>query len=474
MAMGRKKGPRQKPMWVDSTDVQGGPAHPFYRALSALLTDRGFDEFVEERCSEFYAEKMGRPSLPPGVYFRSLLVGFFEGIDSERGIAWRLADSLALREFLGFALTERTPDHSTLSGTRRRLSLQVHEEVFGWVLRTIAEAGLVKGKTLGVDATTLEANAALKSIVRREDGMTYNEFLEAIAKQSGIDTPTRADLARVDRKRPKKGSNDDWKNPHDPDAKITKMKDGRTHFAYRSEHVADLETTAILGVKVGEADEGDTASIGDSLERAQVAIIDIVENADAERHLRKELCAEIVADKGYHSNAVLIEEKEVGTRTYISEPARGKRNWRKNPEARDPTYANRRRIRGNRGKRLLRLRGERLERGFAHVYDTGGLRRLHVRGTANVAKRVLLGAAGFNIALLMRSLFGIGKPRRLQGRLPSDSSLLGVLIALLSGLVRTLRLPRATRSHRMAALAGSEGTLDAPNQAIRWALSTGC
>jgi transposase len=352
-----------------------------------------------------------------------LLIGYFEGLDAERAIAWRAADSFALREFLGLALPEAPPDHSTISRTRRLIDLETHEAVFTWMLQRLADAGLVKGKTVGIDATTLEANAALRSIVRRDTGESYQDFLTKLAQASGIETPTRADLARIDRKRKKKGSNDDWTHPHDPDAKITKMKDGRTHLAHKAEHAVDLETGAIVGVTVQDADDGDTTTCVETL-------IDAAEQVETVRP-DGEGIKEIVGDKGYHSNQSLVDFEAVGVRSYISEPDRGRRNWKKNPEARDAVYRNRRRIRGPRGLHLLRLRGERLERPFAHLYETGGLRRVHLRGHANIRKRLLIHAGGFNLGLLMRQLIGVGTPRGLQGRL------VAVLASLLM-LIRTL------------------------------------
>src|SRR5450631_3745029 len=223
MAMGtRKDRERQEDLWVAYTDMAVGPGHPFYVRLNEVLDGEGFDAFVEELCARFYAEKMGRPGLTPGIYFRSLMIGYFEGIESERGIAWRLKDSLSLRRFVGIALDEATPDHSTISRTRRLIDVETHKQVFSWVLGLLADRALVQGKRIGIDATTLEANAALRSIVRRDNGQSYEEFLKELAQQSGIATPTREDLARVDRKREKKGSNQEWVNPHDPDARITK------------------------------------------------------------------------------------------------------------------------------------------------------------------------------------------------------------------------------------------------------------
>jgi len=409
-------------MWVATQDLPRSAAHPFYTRLNQILDEHDFDGYVEGLCQRFYAHD-GRPGLPPGRYFRLLLIGYFEGLDAERAIAWRTADSFALREFLGLVLPEAPPDHSTISRTRRLIDLETHETVFTWMLQRLADADLVKGKTVGIDATTLEANAALRSIVRRDTSESYQDFLTKLAQASGIETPTRADLVRLDRKRKKKGSNDDWTHPHDPDAKITKMKDGRTHLAHKAEHAVDLETGAIVGVTVQNADDGDTETSIETLIHAAEQIEAVRPDGDGLR--------EVVGDKGYHSNQALIDLEAVGVRSYISEPDRGRRNWKKKPEARAAAYRNRRRIRGPRGLRLLRLRGERLVRPFAHLYETGGMRRVYLRGHTNIRKRVLIHAGGFNLGLLMRQLIGVGTPRGLQGRL---NSVVATLVALLRSL----------------------------------------
>jgi len=414
MAMGKRKRHRQASLWVETARLAKGPAHPFYHRLNQILGQHGFDEYVERACQGFYADKLGRPSLPPAVYFRLLLIGYFEGIDSERGIAWRLADSIALRDFLGYSLADATPDHSTVSRNRRLIDLQTHQEVFTWVLQVLAKDGLLRGETLGVDATTLEANAALRSIVRRDTGESYKEFLTRLAQASGIETPTRAELARLDRERPKKGSNDDWQHPQDPDARITKMKDGRTHLAHKAEHAIDMETGAVVAVTVQPADRGDPASLEETVAEVMDTLADVSEDDQAAEGLGNEVLSELVADKGYHSNAVLTGRQELGIRTYISEPARGRRRWRHKRAEQRATYANRRRIRGERGKRLLRRRGELLERSFAHCYDTGGMRRVHLRGRLNIAKRLLVQAAAFNLGLVLRRQLGAGKPRGLR------------------------------------------------------------
>ena len=407
MAMGKKrKRDRQASMWVATTDLPKSAGHPFYERLNRVLDDAGFDAFVETQCAQFYADGVGRPSLAPGRYFRLLLLGYFEGLDSERAIAWRAADSLSIRAFLDFALDEAPPDHSTLSRTRRLLDLETHQAVFTWVLQRLADANLVQGHTIGIDATTLEANAAMRSIERRDTGETYEAFLTRLAEASGIATPTRAELARFDRTRKKKGSNDEWTNPHDPDARITKMKDGRTHLAHTAEHAVDLATGAVVSVTVQDADDGDTTTMVETLITAadRLAVV-----ADAG-------LAEIVGDKGYHSNQTLTAFVDLGLRSYISEPDRGRRNWTGKADARAAVYANRRRIRGTRGQRLLRQRGELLERPNAHLYETGGMRRVHLRGHPNILKRLLVHVCGFNLGLLMRQLTGVGTPRSLQGR----------------------------------------------------------
>jgi transposase len=423
MAIGKRTRDRQPPMWVTTTDLPTAASHPFYRRLNQLLREHGFDDFAESQSASFYAETMGRPGLPPGIYFRSLLIGYFEGIDSERGIAWRAADSLALRDFLGVGLDEAPPDHSTISRTRRLIDLETHRAVFTWVLQCLSTAGLIKGKTIGIDATTLEANAALRRIVRRDTGESYEEFLTKLAKASGIGTPTRADLARLDRTRKKKGSNDEWTHPHDPGAKITKMKDGRTHLAYKAEHAIDLETGAIVAVTVQDADEGDTTTIRRTLP-------DAAEQLDAVAGVTDDAVAvieEVVADKGYHSRTTVHDLETLEIRTYISEPDRGPQSWIDQEAERDAVYANRRRIRSRRGKRLLRRRGELLERPCAHLYETGGLRRAHVRGHENVLKRLLVHVSAFNLSLWMRTLVGIGTPRTLQSRMAAFATVLAVL-----------------------------------------------
>jgi transposase len=461
MAMGRRRAARQESMWVASSALPAAPAHPFYERLNEILARAGFDAFVEAQCRGFYADRMGRPSLAPGVYFRLLLIGYFEGIDSERGIAWRVADSMALRSFLGFALTDATPDHSTLSRNRRLIDGETHQAVFAWVLQRLAQAKLLEARTLGVDATTLEANAALRSIVRRDTGESYSEFLTRLAQASGIATPTREDLARIDRERRNKGSNDDWEHPYDPDARITKMKDGRTHLAHKAEHAVDLATGAIVAVTLQPADRGDTQSLGETLQRAGENLTAVMADAAATDALAPRVIQEVVADKGYHSNAVMTDLKECGVRTYVSEPNRGRRCWTRRDgtsgdaderlelrAAQRAVYGNRRRIRGSRGRGLMRRRGEYLERSFAHCYDTGGMRRTHLRHHDNILKRLLIHVAGFNLSLILRALLGWGTARGVQDRLATLWAALSACAAWLCKALGPIRHQGRRAYHR--------------------------
>jgi transposase len=422
MAMGKKK-KWQETLWVATRDLPASPGHPFYQRLNQILDAHGFDSFAEGLCRRFYAPGVGRPSLPPGRYFRLMLLGYFEGLGSERGMAWRAADSLAIRSFLGLAVEEAAPDHSTISRTRRLIDVETHQRVFTWVLERVASEGLLIGKTVGIDGTTLEANAAMRSIVRRDTGDSYQEFLAGLAKASGIKTPSREALARLDRRRKKKASNDDWMSPADPDAKITKMKDGRTHLAHKAEHAIDVDTGAIIAVTVQGADEGDTATIKQTLEKAEKQLAVVTTKVEGGL-VHPDGLSEVVADKGYHSDRTLIDLEDQGLRSYVSEPDRGRRKWDDDVDAQMAVYANRRRIRGERGKRLQRRRGERLERPFAHLYETGGMRRVHLRGHPNILKRLLIHAAGFNLGLVLRTAIGFGTPRGLQGAL---RALLGFL-----------------------------------------------
>ena len=372
------------------------------------MAEAGFDRFVEDLCRPHYAHEIGRPSLPPGTYFRMLFVGYFEGLDSQRGIAWRCADSFSLRAFLAIPFNEASPDHSSLTKIRQRLPEVVHERVFAHVLALAHEKNLLRGKTIGVDSTTLEANAAMRAIVRKDTGEDYKGYLKRLATDAGIENPSDEELVRFDRKRKDKTtSNADWVSATDEDSRIAKMKDGRTHLAYKAEHAVDLDSGLVLAAGVHPADTGDTATLIDSVLRTHVNLVRAGLEIDVE---------EVVADKGYHKSETLAECAGWCVRTYIPEPERGKRTWADKPDAwRVATGANRRRVKGDRSKRLQKKRSELVERSFAHVCETGGGRRTWLRGRVNVAKRYQIQVAAHNLGVVMRSLFGVGKPRVLQG-----------------------------------------------------------
>jgi transposase len=410
MALGRQ-GTRQTDLMLSWAELPRSPGHAFYDRLQAVLIEAGFDGFAETQGAPYYASRRGRPSLPPGRYFRMHLVGYFEGIDSERGLEWRCSDSLSLREFLRLETTEAVPDHSWLSKTRSRLPLEVHEAVFAWVLERLAEHGLIKGERIGVDASTMEANAALRAIVRRDSGESYREMLKRLAVESGIATPTAEDLIRLDRKRKGKGkrlSNEDWTSPVDPEARIAKLKDGRTHLAYKPEHAVDLDTGAIIAAEIHPADQGDTTTLPETLAAAEANL------AAVDAAPTPEEPAELVADKGYHSRDGLKDLEDGAWKSRIAEKKQPDvSRWHGDEEARRAVYNNRARLRSGVAKEAFRLRAELVERSFALVLDRGGMRRAWLRGGENLRKRYLVHVAGYNLGLIMRLLLGAGTPREL-------------------------------------------------------------
>lgn len=410
MSLGRRKEERQREFWVATQDLAQTPRHVFYEQLNGLLAEADFDRRVEDLCEAYYAEG-GRPSIPPGVFFRMIFIGYFEGIDSQRGIAWRCDDSRSLRRFLGYAPHQQTPDHSSLSRIKGRLPREVFDAVFTIVLELVNDHKLLDAKTVGVDATTLEADAAMKSIVRKDTGEDWEEYLRRLAAEDGVEIRSQADLIRYDKdrnkRRKKKVSNDEWTSPNDPDARITKMKDGTTDLAYKAEHVVDLKTEAIIAAEIYHADQADTATLTESLTAAQ----ENLEQAEVHRDIEK-----AAADKGYHKASVLADCEELtglGVTPYIPEPeSRYQRVWTdKRYREQRAVYNNRRRTGRAYGKRLQRRRSEVVERSFAHVCETGGARRTWLTGIDNVRKRYTLQAAAHNLGLILRKLLGAGKPR---------------------------------------------------------------
>lgn len=363
MALG-KRTVRQSELFIPATQLVHGPGHPFYTKLNDVLAEADFDEFVERLCAPYYKEG-GRPSIPPGVYFRMLLIGYFEGIDSQRGIAWRCADSLGLRAFLGVAPTQATPVHASMTIIRQRLPASVFDKVFVHVLGMLEAKGWLRGKVVGIEATTLEANAAMKSIVRQESGEDWKEYLRRLAQAEGLENPTDEELRRLDRKRPdQKVSNEQWESPTDPDSRIAKMKDGRTHLAYKAEQAVNLKSEAIVAALVTRADRSAPASAPLTLTVAEANLV----LAGSEEKIE-----EAVMDKGDHDNGLLTECTQRGVRTYIPERQQKSRCWTNKPPAYEAAFrVNRQRVRRAKGRRLNRWRSERCERSFAHVCETGG------------------------------------------------------------------------------------------------------
>jgi len=414
MAMG-KRASRQESLFIATDQLAHSPAHPFYRRLNSLLAEAGFDPWIEQRCWPYYEhdEPRGRKSTPPGVYFRMLLVGYFENIDSQRGIAWRCGDSLALRQFLGVPLDEGTPDHSTMTYTRKRLPPEVFEEMFQFVLRIADAKKLLSGQTVGVDSTTLEANAAMKSIVRKDTGEDWKEYVTRLMREDGAieseQEPTDDEVRRYDKKRKNKTvSNAEWESSTDGDARIAKMKDGRTHLAYKAEHVVDLTSDLVLSAAIYPANHADPATLADSVLQAQVNVKEAGSDATIQ---------DVAADKGYHAADTIEMCDFLDVRSYIPEPRRAHESkWTDKPdEHRRAVLNNRRRVKRAKSKALQRRRSEVVERTFAHICDTGGARRSWLRGFDNVRKRYLMTAAAHNLGRIMRLLNGIGKPKSLQG-----------------------------------------------------------
>jgi len=412
MAQGRKKAERQDSLWIAAADIPESTAHPFYSKLNEVFDKHGFDKHIDDLAAPFYKEG-GRPGIPVGNYFRMMMIGFFEGIGSEREIAWRVADSLSLRRFLGLRLSDSTPDHSSLSVIRRRLTEEIHQKAFQFILAILGREGQLRGKTLGIDATTVEANAALRELQRKDTKERYGAYVKRLAEEAGEPAFTAEDVARFDRKRKgKKCSNGEWEHPHDPDARIGRDKHGATDMLCKMEKAGDLDTGAIVSVTVQTADTGDTDSLDGTLLAAADNITAVLEDGQVKDE-QVDAVAEVVGDKGFHSNETCRFLNDVGIRTYISEPERGRRDWEGKEEERKAAYGNRRRIRGERGKRLRKLRAEHCERNFAQLCDTGGQRRTFLRGIVEVTKKALIGAMGFNVSLLLRKVFGLRKPRQL-------------------------------------------------------------
>ncbi len=436
MSIGKRNKPKQQPLWIAANDLAPRSGHPFYTRLNNLLDKNGFDTWLEQECVPYFSSG-GRPSIPPGVYFRMLFVGYLEGFQSERNIAWHCADRMSLREFLGYLPHESTPDHSSLTIWRQRLPLSLYREVFQQILRIVHQHGLIDGYAAGVDSSTIEANASLRRLAKKDSGASYRKYVKDLMRKAGEDPTDTAAVIRFDKKRKGKSlSNKDWESETDPDSRIAKMKDGTTHLAYKAEHAIDLETSAMLGVNIYPADQGDPAELPETLET-------ISDNLSSLGDESPELLC-VVTDKGYHK-AELIKDVNLTHEitTYIPErETKQRRKWRGDIDARREFHANRKRTRGNEGKRLGRLRAELAERSFAFTKCSGNLGRMTIRGLENVKKRYLLHAAAYNLSLVMRSIFGSGTPKGMADAL---GRLIVTLLSQFTAIFRPRRFQKRPR-----------------------------
>ena len=407
----RKKRPLQKEFWVVAERLPKVSPSRFYELLNRILEEMGFAKEVWERCAPAYAEvsRGGRPGIDPVVYFKMLMIGFFEGIESERQIAARCADSLSLRGFLGYALEEAPPDHSSMSVIRQRLGSACFERVFALVLAALQRHGLLKGRHLGIDSSVIEANASLRSLSERNTEEGYWTYVQRLAKEAGLETSDGAALRNFDRHRAgKKMSNQQWQNPHDPDAKIGRTKDGATDMVYLPEHTVDLETGAIVQAQVLLGDHRDSENLSARVIEAVVSVQEAQGTTDPEA-----VPQTLTADKGYFSLEEIGRLQELTVKTVISDPRRDQRRIDNSAPAQRQTLARAQRsTRSKYGRALLRKRGQHIERSFAHVLDAGGMRRATLRGLENLNKRHQIAAACYNLSQLLRRLYGIGTPKQ--------------------------------------------------------------
>jgi transposase len=433
-----KKKAGQSEFWIAADQVVTSTKGGFYAKLDETLESFEFAAKVRELCAPAYDKSgVGRPGIDPAVYLKMLMVGFFEDLTSERAIAARCADSIAIRQFLHYELTEATPDHSSLSIIRQRLDGPIYEQVFALVLSALQEHGLLRGRNVGIDSSVMEANASLRGLVNRNTGEAYWDYVKRLAAQSGIDPEDSAAVRKFDRKRPKKMSNQEWENPDDPDAKIGPKKDGAADMIYKPQTVVDLDTGAIVGAEVLPGNQADNQEVATAILEAQQNI-----NAACGQD-RKEMTVETTtADKGYYAVGQLQELQQEQIKTVICDPVSNRRMDKLEPDEQRAVKAAGRSTRSKYGKELLSKRGQHVERAFAHILDCGGMRRATLRGLQNLQKRFKLAAAFYNLSQLMRKLYGVGTPKQCEaiGRGTVGAFLNGVVMglwALMADLLKT-------------------------------------
>jgi transposase len=462
-----KKKAAQAEFWVATHPMAKTPKGTFYSKLDETLESFGFAEKVRQLCAPAYKQtSVGRPGIDPVVYLKMIMVGFFEDLPSERAIAARCADSIAIRRFLNYELAENTPDHSSLTIIRQRLGLEIYQKVFMLCLEALQEYGLLRGKHLGLDSSVMEANASLRALVHRNTAEQYWDYVKRLAAEQGIDPQDATAVRKFDRQRPGKGSNQDWENPHDPDAKIGLRKHGGTDMIYKPETVVDLDTGAIVQAEVQPGDQADHQGLACKVLEAQQTI------NEARGEAADTLTVETVtADKGYYALEEMPALQHEEIKTVIADPVSNRRLDKLEPQQRQAVQAARRSTKSKYGKALLRRRGMHIERSFAHILDCGGMRRATLRGWENLNKRFKLAAAFYNLSQLMRQIFGFGTPKQLTALARALFSLLGDLLSLI-----------ATKMTKLAAQLPS-WSLTRPKFNVRttipgvpemWCCSTGC
>jgi len=410
-----KKKAAQSEFWIPADQVVSSAKSGFYAKLEETLESFGFAAKVRALCAPAYDKSgVGRPGIDPVVYLKMVMVGFFEDLPSERAIAARCADSMSIRAFLKYELNEKTPEHSSFTVIRQRLGLEIYEGIFTLTLQVLREHGLLRGKNLGIDSSVIEANASLRALVHRNTEEQYWDYVKRLAAESGIDPEDAAAVRKFDRHRPGKGSNQEWVNPNDPDAKIGRTKDGATDMIYKPEAVVDLDTGAIVQAQVHAGDQADHKEMATRVLEAQQII-----NQAAGEKLDTLTVNTVTSDKGYYAVNELQALQQEDIRTVIADPIDNRRLDKLETDQKKAVQAARRSVKSKSGKDLLRRRGMHIERSFAHILDSGGMRRTTLRGWENLNKRFKLAAAFYNLSQLMRKLFGIGTPKQLAagGRL---------------------------------------------------------
>ena len=404
-----KKKAAQSEFWIPADQVVSSAKSGFYAKLEETLESFGFAAKVCVLCAPAYDKSgVGRPGIDPVVYLKMIMVGFFEDLPSERAIAARCADSMSIRAFLKYELNEKTPEHSSFTVIRQRLGLEIYERIFTLTLQALREHGLLRGKNLGIDSSVIEANASLRALVHRNTEEQYWDYVKRLAAESGIDPEDTAAVRKFDRHRPGKGSNQEWVNPYDPNAKMGRTKDGATDMIYKPEAVVDLDTGAIVQAQVQPGDEADHKNMAGRILAAQQNI-----NRACEEKLDTLTVQSVTSDKGYYAVSELQTFQGEAIRTVIVDPIDNRRLEKLEPDQRQAVLTARRSVTSKSGKDLLRRRGMHIERSFAHILDCGGMRRTTLRGWENLNKRYKLAAGFYNLSQLMRKLFGFGTPKQL-------------------------------------------------------------